>query len=576
MDFAAFSNFWGYLLIALLFGGSIFVHELGHFLAAKAFGLKVLRFSIGFGPVIAQWRGKDGCKYALSLLPLGGYVAIPQLVDLGKLEGEEDGDAEKTKGLPKAGCMAKICVSAAGAAFNLLLALALALVVCAVGVPEQEAFKTTVVGGLDPVVDAFGNEYVSPAKKAGMREGDKITAVDGKPAENFENIIEYVATGSGRDKFGKPSAKISVVREGKKMDFEVSPILLKTNYETGDEIRTIGATPAIRMIVGEVMPNSPAQKAGLKEGDEVIGVNSKKIYSPSHMANFLKAHPGAVKVDILRGGKKIALAAEPKKAILTKPLMQIDCDKGRLRLLETADKAGAKRVRVFSKSPDLEIEVGDILYEIGSKKIASLGDAMNAAAASKNLMLGFAGENFRLKTLAARGAKAEIIPPQSRVMLGYQLKSGTVISHPSVGRQFREAVEKVFNALESLANPDSDIGIKSLAGPVDIGRVIYRLSSTAVMLVISFTVLLNINLAILNMLPIPVLDGGHIIFAIIEKLRGKPVPAGVFAAVQSVFAALFLALMGYVVYIGFARWSGDSKAASQSEIYSQFYIKTKF
>ena len=96
-----FSGTWGIVLIVLLFGGSIFVHEFGHFLAAKAFGLKVLRFSIGFGPTLFEWKGKDGCKYMISLLPLGGYVAIPQLVSLGKLEGEEEGDAESTAGLPK-------------------------------------------------------------------------------------------------------------------------------------------------------------------------------------------------------------------------------------------------------------------------------------------------------------------------------------------------------------------------------------------------------------------------------------------------------------------------------------------
>ena len=96
------------------------------------------------------------------------------------------------------------------------------------------------------------------------------------------------------------------------------------------------------------------------------------------------------------------------------------------------------------------------------------------------------------------------------------------------------------------------------------------------MLVLSFTVLLNINLAFLNLLPIPVLDGGHILFAVIEKLRGKPLPATVLAAVQTVFALFFMAVMAYVVYIGFMRWNGDKRLENRAELYNHYYVKTKF
>lgn len=117
---------------------------------------------------------------------------------------------------------------------------------------------------------------------------------------------------------------------------------------------------------------------------------------------------------------------------------------------------------------------------------------------------------------------SEILPPKEKMMLGYTLENVTVMRHPSVAEQFRDSVERTYSAIAGLANPQSDIGISSLAGPVDIGRVIYRLSLTDISLMLSFAVLLNINLAILNMLPIPVLDGGHIMFAIIEKSAGSP------------------------------------------------------
>lgn len=91
-----FSNTWAFALVMLFFGGSIFVHELGHFLAARMRGLKILRFSIGFGPKLFSAKGRDGCEYIISLLPFGGYVALPQLADMGALEGGKGGETGKT------------------------------------------------------------------------------------------------------------------------------------------------------------------------------------------------------------------------------------------------------------------------------------------------------------------------------------------------------------------------------------------------------------------------------------------------------------------------------------------------
>ena len=145
--------------------------------------------------------------------------------------------------------------------------------------------------------------------------------------------------------------------------------------------------------------------------------------------------------------------------------------------------------------------------------------------------------------------------------------------HPSISEQFSDSIVRTYNALSSLVNPKSDVGIKSLAGPVDIGRVIYKLSMTDFILVLSFAVLLNVNLAILNILPIPVLDGGHILFAIVEKLRGKPMPPVVFATVQGIFSLLLLSLMAFVVYYGFLRWSGDADLENSGQAVSEYYIK---
>src|SRR5882672_10972273 len=108
------SNVWAIFLVVVFFGGSIFVHELGHFLAARRRGVHVERFSIGFGPAIWSWRGKDGVEYRIAWFPLGGYVLLPQLADLGPIEGESVADVAK---LPPVSYTTKMIVFVAGAAF---------------------------------------------------------------------------------------------------------------------------------------------------------------------------------------------------------------------------------------------------------------------------------------------------------------------------------------------------------------------------------------------------------------------------------------------------------------------------
>ena len=173
------SNLWAVFLIVLFFGGSIFVHELGHFLTARRRGVRVERFSIGFGPKICSWRGKDGVEYRLSWLPLGGYVALPQLADLRGIEGESEVDAAQ---LPPVSYPSKMLVFVAGAAFNVLFAFLLAVILWLAGCPELENITTTRIGFVkrtEKMPD--GREVPSPAMAAGLKVNDVIRSVDGRP-----------------------------------------------------------------------------------------------------------------------------------------------------------------------------------------------------------------------------------------------------------------------------------------------------------------------------------------------------------------------------------------------------------
>src|SRR3989442_395722 len=150
-----------FLEVLLLFNLLIFVHELGHFLAARWRGLKIDRFAIWFGKPI--WKAKiNGVEYALGTIPAGGYVALPQMATMEAIEGKSESSGQP---LPPISALDKIIVAVAGPLFSFLLAVAFAFVVWAVGRPEQNSKDSTIIGWVDPT---------GPAAKAGLQVGDRI------------------------------------------------------------------------------------------------------------------------------------------------------------------------------------------------------------------------------------------------------------------------------------------------------------------------------------------------------------------------------------------------------------------
>ncbi|MBR4596945.1 MAG: RIP metalloprotease RseP [Opitutales bacterium] len=592
-----FESTLGIAIMIVFFGGSIFVHELGHFLAAKWRGLKVLKFSIGFGPKICAWKGKDGCEYRISLLPFGGYVALPQLADMGRLEGGEgrgdDGMSEEerlARSLPKISYFDKMVVSAAGAFFNVLFALVLAAVVWVVGLPTSVSQTSTVVGFVPEKINSGNIEVPCPAHAAGIRAGDKILEVDSNRPDSFSGIAELVAMGTGRSKDGKPQVGIKIERGGKILNVEVNPVLVKTNPKTGDEIRMIGVYPASSMKVAALMQNSPAQKAGMQVGDTVEKVGGQKVYSNYQVADILnKLKEGeSVKVEVLRGGESVELGVKPEKFFTTKPLCLLK-DKGGEKLLEFLSLSSDKS-KYYTSDARAAIAVfwanegcgflsnarpGDVLIKACGGEISTLAELkarLNSRPNSHSSLVLSApdGTNIREIFLPA-GASAEIEEPNAKMLMGYEIRDSRIIVHPNVAAQFKENIVRTWGALKSLVSPSSDIGLKHLSGPVGIGRVMYKFSMIDIALVLSFAVLVNINLAILNLLPIPVLDGGHMLIATVSKIMRKPVPESAVAALQGFFMLMFVGLMFYVLYFDIMRWSGDNSEERLESLYKIYY-----
>jgi len=283
------------LLIAVvltLFNIIIFVHELGHFWAAKWRGLQIDRFQIWFGKPL--WKKEiNGVQYGLGWIPAGGFVALPQMAPMEALEGGE----KPEKPLPPITPLDKIIVAFAGPLFSMLLALAAALVVWKVGKPK-DFIPTQIVGEVKPG---------SPAEKAGILPGDKVLRINGKPVGGFagtlDSIFETVVLSTG------PQIEFLIEREGVSeplrivSTFEIEPA--KWYQRRG--LRQVGIGPLLeQLVVGGVIPNSPADKAGILEDDVIVSLNGRKFIESDEAVDFIKSQgTGAIEAVVSRSGKTL-------------------------------------------------------------------------------------------------------------------------------------------------------------------------------------------------------------------------------------------------------------------------------
>jgi regulator of sigma E protease len=455
-----FSNVWAVFLIVLFFGGSIFVHELGHFLAARRRGLKVERFSIGFGPRVFGWRGRDGVDYRLSLLPLGGYVALPQLADLKGVEGDS---TPPTDALPPISYADKMIVSVAGAVFNLIFAFILATMLWFIGQPSSAEQATTRIGFVSPTIELEdGSRITSPAVEAGLQIGDTIRAIDGVAVSNWQELMQTLVTGSELALDGRRKAIFTIERDGAPRDVTVYPRL------AGDErIRRVGIAPAYELIVHSVAADSRAAQAGVLPQDRIAAIGAKPILNlQTYIDELTATAEQAVELQVRREGALVAM------------------------------------------------------------------------------------------TLPARSTK-----PGDATDLGMALTTESILIHENPVRQFTGHLAMTWRTLASLVHPHSDIGISKLSGPVGIIRVFHLAAQADIRIVLWFTILVNINLAVFNLLPIPVLDGGHMLFATIGRIRGRALPANFIASTQSIFVVLLFTMILYVSFFDVRRIARDLRPA---------------
>jgi regulator of sigma E protease len=420
------------IIVALIVLGIIIVlHELGHFLVAKFFKIKVETFSVGFGPRLLGFRHGD-TDYRISAFPLGGYVKMAGETPSDTITGE----AYEFMSKPK---WQRFLVAAAGPAMNVILAVGLLTGLYVYGTELPEFMSGMAIVGVV--------ERGSPAEQAGIKSGDQIVALDGKSTPNWQDIQTRVVTSAGRE------IPITVQRQGQRVDTTVTPI-----RKGSEEAGFVGMGPLIRTIVGAVNTGSPAAMAGMQAGDEIIRVNGIDLRTngKSIQETIQTIQEKTFPITVLRQGQEVDLQVSP------------------------VTQSGRKMIGIQIQWPTTMIKLG-------------LADALGKSVQTN-------------------------------------IESATLIFQV-LGRLFKR-----------------EASMKQLDGPIGIIRVSGQALEQGFSTLLTLMALISLNLGVLNILPIPILDGGVMLLLIVESLMRRDLSLRVKERIVQVSFVFLLMLTVIVLY----------------------------
>jgi regulator of sigma E protease len=420
------------IVVALIVLGIIIViHELGHFLVAKFFKIKVETFSVGFGPRLLGFR-RGETDYRISAFPLGGYVKMAGETPTDTITGE----AYEFMSKPK---WQRFLVAAAGPAMNVILAVGILAGLYVYGTELPEFMSgLAIVGVVEPG---------SPAEQAGIKSGDQIMAVDGKNTPNWQDIQTRVLTSAGRP------MPLTVQRHGERVETTVTPI-----RRGNDEAGYIGMGPVIRTIVGAVNPGSPAAMAGMQPGDEIIRVSGIDLRNSGRsIQDTIQTIPeNTFPITVLRQGQEVELLVSP------------------------VTQGGRKMIGIQIQYPTTMIKLG---------LIDAVGKSVQTNIESATLIFQVLGRLFK-----------------------------------------REA------------------SMKQLDGPIGIIRVSGQALEQGFSTLLTLMALISLNLGVLNVLPIPILDGGVMLLLIVESLMRRDLSLRMKERIVQVSFVFLLMLTVIVLY----------------------------
>lgn len=440
-----------YMIVGTLIALGVLVtfHEFGHFWVARRCGVKVLRFSVGFGMPLLRWHDRHGTEFVVAAIPLGGYVKM-----LDEREGEVPVD-QLDQSFNRKSVRQRIAIVAAGPVANFLLALVFFWVLAMLGTEQVRP----VIGGV---------EAGSMAAKAGLNAGQEIVAIDGEPTVGWSAVNLQLVRRLGES----GTLQLLVREQGSTTDSPRELVLdnwLKGTDEP-DPIRSLGIRPwrpALAPVLAELDPKGPAQAAGLKTGDRLLALDGQELTDWQQVVDWVRVRPD------------------------TKIMLRVERD-------------GA------------QIDVPVTLAARGKEKVVS----------------GYLGA----------GVKAVDWPPQMLREVSY----GPLAA---IGEGARRTWTMSLLTLDSLKKMlFGELSVKNLSGPITIAKVAGASAQSGVADFLNFLAYLSISLGVLNLLPIPVLDGGHLLFYLIEWVRGRPLSDrvqgwGIQIGISLVVGVMLLALV---------------------------------
>ncbi|MGX9607885.1 MULTISPECIES: RIP metalloprotease RseP [unclassified Acinetobacter] len=409
----------------LLLGPLIAIHEFGHYFVARKLGVKVLVYSIGFGPTVLKWTSKkSGIQYQLSALPLGGYVKM-----LDEREGnvaEEDLPFAFNRQHP----WKRIAIVAAGPLINLVFAIVLFWILF---LPSQEQLNTR-VGKVLPQ---------TPAAEVNMQPGDRITAVDGTQVSTWEKLNFALVDRAGET----GTIHIQANRDGQPQNFQL-PIQDFLKDQSQSPLEVLGFTPYrpnIPAVVSKLSEDGAAIRQGMKEGDQILAIDGVGMKDWYDVVQVVQASPEKLlKIDVLRQDQRVQLEIMPQ----------------------------AKR--------------------------DNMGNTTG--------MLGVQSDPGKIT-----------IPEEYKQTIQYSPTEALMMAVDKTGQISSMILNSIVKMVRGL------IGLDNLSGPITIAKVAGQSAEMGWQTFISFMALMSVSLGILNLLPIPMLDGGHLVYYFIELIRGKPV-----------------------------------------------------